>query len=99
VDGSVILHGSGKTFNGKLLACFSGNSPCAEFRQDRLVVRRVADQRYTLVVFCRSADERHSADINILDHLGIGYIRPGDGSFEGIEIDGDQVDVVPAQVK
>jgi hypothetical protein len=51
------------------------------------------------VILCCSADEGHAADVDVFDGVCIGDVRFGDGLFKGIEINGDEVNVIPAEVE
>ena len=51
------------------------------------------------MVLGRGTDQRHAADVDVLDDFVIGHIRFGDGRFKGIQVDGRQVDVIPPQVE
>ena len=50
------------------------------------------------MILRRSADEGHAADVDVFDGISISDIWFGDGLFKGIEIDGNEVNVVPAEV-
>ena len=69
-----------------------------KFIQYSIVICRIADERYTFVVFPRRADERYAADIDVFDGVRVGDVGLGDGLFKRIEVDGDEVNVVPAEV-
>ena len=62
---------------------------------DSGVVRRVGDNRDVGVVLRRRANHRRAADVDVLDTRG-GIGASGDGFFERIEIDDDEVDVLDA---
>ena len=69
-----------------------------QFRNDRRVIRRVADDHYVLVVFRRRAQHRRAADVDVLDGYRQGHVRFQDGFLEGVEVDGHDVDGLNAQV-
>src|SRR5688500_10664726 len=51
------------------------------------------------MVLCRGADESHTADVDVFDGISIGDIWPGNSLFEWIEVDGDEIDIIPAKVE
>jgi hypothetical protein len=54
--------------------------------QDKIIVGRVANQGHTVAILGSRTDESHTADIDILDCLGSGYIRFGDRGFERVKV-------------
>ncbi len=77
---------------------FRGEPACLECSQNCRVVRRVADECHTFVVFGGSPDQRNAANINVLNRFRQRNIQAGNGCFKGIQIDSHQVDVIPPMV-
>ena len=50
------------------------------------------------MILGRGADQRDTADVDVLDHFVEGDVGLGDGRFKRIEIHRDQIDVIPAEV-
>ena len=48
------------------------------------------------MVLARRADHRRTADVDVFDGVGNGRVLTGDGLFERVEIDDEQVDRVDA---
>ena len=59
---------------------------------DLIVAGRVRDDGDELEVLGSGADHGGAADVDVLDGFGEGDVRLGDGLFERIEVDGDEVD-------
>ena len=51
------------------------------------------------MILRRGPDERDTADVDIFNGICIGDIRPGNRFFERIEVDSNQVDIIPAKVQ
>src|SRR5689334_20745639 len=62
------------------------------------IIGGIADKSYTFMVFRCRTDECYAADVNVFDGVGVSDIRFGDGLFKGIEVDGDEVNVIPTEV-
>ena len=56
------------------------------------VVRRIADGPDVRVILRGRAQERRAADVDLLDCLAEGDVRPSDGLLERIEVHDDEVD-------
>ena len=63
----------------------------AHLRQHALVVCRIDDDRHAGMVLRRAADQRRTADVDVLDALVVAGAL-GDGRLERIEIDHQQID-------
>src|SRR5215467_13728424 len=64
-----------------------------------MVIRRVTYQCDALMIFCRGADKGHASNVNVLNGVGISDSGFGDRFFKWIEVDRDQIDVVPAKIE
>ncbi len=51
------------------------------------------------MVLCRSTNEGHAANVDVFDGIGIGDIWSGNGLFKWIEVDGDQINIIPAEIE
>jgi hypothetical protein len=63
----------------------------AQFRQHGRIVTRIDDDRHVGVVLGRGADHGRAADVDVLD-AGLEVGALGDGCFERIEADDEEVD-------
>ena len=88
-----------EAFDGKFARVLSAILACADFFENRIVVRWITDECHTFVVFRRGADEGHATDVDVFDGIRIGNVGFGDGLFERIEVDGDEVNVIPAEIE
>ena len=64
---------------------------CLKFRDNHIVVLAVDQDRDRIMVFGGSAEQRGSANINILDSLIAGTVLPGNRLHERIKIDDHKV--------
>ena len=99
MDGCIVMRSGFKTFDGKVLAHGSRNIAFAKHVENMSVVGRVADERYTFMVLCRGTDEGHTADVYVFDGVGVGDIRFGNRLLKRIEIHGNEVNIIPAEVQ
>ncbi|MCY1535287.1 hypothetical protein D9M68_706840 [compost metagenome] len=90
-NGAVIGGGAGIGFCGQLLAQLVGNAAIADGFEDRRIIGGVDDDGHKGVVLGCRAHHGGAANVDILDDLVIGRAG-GDGLFEGVEIDGDEID-------
>ena len=88
-----------KPFDGEVLAHGGRNIAFAKHFKNVSVIGGVTNQCDALMILRRGADEGHAADINIFDGIGIGDVGFGNGLFKGIEVDSDEVNVIPAEVQ
>src|SRR5215211_1025953 len=51
------------------------------------------------MILRRGTEEGHTANVNIFDGIRVCNIWFGDGLFKWIEIDSDEIDVIPAEIK
>ena len=95
-DGGVILRGAGVRGRREVRAQRPRRRVVVGVHLgDHLVVpARAGDDGDPLVVLGRGAQHRGAADVHVLDRVGESHIRIGDGAFERIEVDADQVDRV-----
>src|SRR5689334_7518428 len=70
------------------------NSPISalEGLDHRLVIIGRRDDRHVLKVFCSSADERRTTDINVLNRIFEFDVRLPDCFSERVQIDTDEID-------
>ena len=90
-DGAVIGGGAGIGLGRKLLAQFEGNAARFDGFKDGRIIGGIDHDGYKSVILGGRAHHGGAADIDIFDDLVIAGAG-GDGIFEGIEIDGDQID-------
>ena len=93
-DRGVVAGRVGEGFAGKALARAGGQpAPAsAQLVEHRVVALGRDHHRRVGVVLGRCADQRRSADVDVLDHLRLGHsAAPGD-PLEGIEVHAHQVD-------
>ena len=93
------MHRGCKPFDSQSLAGLVCDAACTDFIQHGIVVGGITDERYTFMVLCRGTDEGHAADVNVFDGICIRDIGLGNRLLERIEIDSDEVNVIPAEVK
>ncbi len=68
----------------------------AQVAQNLFVAIRRSDHQHVAMVLRRRTHHARPADVDVLDRLFEGHIRPGDRPLEGIEVDADQVDRLDA---
>src|SRR5688500_8891855 len=91
--------GRGESFYGKFRACLSGGPSPAKFLYNGVVVKWVTNESDTFMVLRRGADESYTADVDVFDSVCVGDIWLAYGLFKGIEVYGDQVNIVPAKIE
>jgi hypothetical protein len=75
------------------LAAHGGRNGAVRKRgEHRLVVGVIDDDRDVLVVLGGRAQHRGSADVDVLDGLGVRAIGPGRRGLERIQVDDEQFD-------
>ena len=60
--------------------------------QHRGIIRRIADHCHRLEILSRRAQQRHAADIDLLDGFRLSHARLRHGRGEGIEVADNQID-------
>src|SRR5215207_11408535 len=51
------------------------------------------------MVLCRSTNESHAANVDVFDGIGVCNPGVGDRLLKRIEVDGDQVNVIPVEIQ
>ena len=67
---------------------------CLDVTKDRCVLRRAGDRRHAREVLRRGTQERHAADVDLLERLVEARRRLPDRLREGVEIHDDEVDLL-----
>src|SRR6266496_2189289 len=91
--------GRGKSFDRKPSARLRRNTSHTKFFQDRAVISWITYQCDTFMILRCGTDEGYAADVNVFDCIGIGDIRFGNGLFKGIEVHGNEINIVPTKIK
>ena len=93
-DGGVVARGVGEGLGGERLAG-GGREPAVELAQlgqDGVVALGADHRRDELEVLGGGADHRRPADVDVLDHLGVGHAPARRGALERIQVHAHQVD-------
>jgi hypothetical protein len=97
-DGGVVARGGGKRLGGQASPRGQREQAVgvAQLSQDGVVALGPDHHGGEGVVLRRGPDHRRPADVDVLDHLGIGHAPPGHRALEWIQVHAHQVDVLDA---
>ena len=92
---SIVARGMFKSFYGKIepkrIRCTATRG---NFRKHTIEIVVIDHDGDIAMVFCCRANHGWTADINILDGVFERAVRIGDGGFERVEIDHNQIDAI-----
>ena len=93
-DARVVARGVGERLGGERLARLRGERALAHphLLEHGVVALGRHDDRGVRVVLRRGADHRRAADVDVLDHLGVGDPAPRRRALERIEVHAHEVD-------
>src|SRR5688572_11562108 len=99
MNGCIIMCSGCKSLDREVLAHDRGNTSLVQHFQHVSVICRITNKGDTFVILRSGANERDAADVDVLYDIFIGDTRFRDRLLEGIQVDGDEVNVIPAEVK